>query len=214
MHEKALPPASRDLLARIAAGAPESLLGWTLAGGTGLALLLGHRRSEDFDFFRTAGMETRSLFQDLAAITACETLQSGERTLTVLAGSVKLSFFQIDEPFLFDPSPYAFFRVADSRDIALMKLLAVTNRGSRKDFVDLYTILRDGPVLRDYLDLLPRKYGEGRLSDYQVLLSLTYFDDAEAEPMPEMLEPFDWEECKAFFEREARALVLPPRRGP
>jgi len=210
MHEKALPPASLDLLARLKADPPESLRGWTLAGGTGLALHLGHRRSEDFDFFRTEGMETRSLYQALAATTACETLQSGERTLTVLAGSVKMSFFQIKDPFLFDTAPYAFFRVADPRDIALMKLLAVTNRGSRKDFIDLYTILRDGPVLKDYLEWLPRRYGEGRLSDYQVLLSLTYFDDAEAEPMPEMLEPFDWDECKAFFEREARALVLPP----
>jgi hypothetical protein len=210
MHEKALPPASRDLLARLGTDPSGSLLGWTLAGGTGLALHLGHRRSEDFDFFRTAGMEPQSLYQALAAITTCETLQSGERTLTVLAGSVKMSFFQVPDPFLFDAAPYAFFKVADPRDIALMKLLAVTNRGSRKDFVDLYTILRDGPVLKDYLEWLPRKFGEGRLSDYQVLLSLTYFDDAETEPMPEMLEPFDWKECKAFFEREARSLVLPP----
>jgi hypothetical protein len=209
MHEKALPRASRELLARIGTDPPESLAGWTLAGGTGLALHLGHRRSDDFDFFRAAGMETRSLYQALATITACETLQSGERTLTVLAGSVKMSFFQIPDPFLFDSVPYAFFRVADPRDIALMKLLAVTNRGSRRDFVDLYTILRGGPPLRDYLDWLPRKFGKGSLSDYQVLLSLTYFDDAEIEPMPKMLEPFDWEECKAFFEREARALVLP-----
>jgi hypothetical protein len=210
MHEKALPPASRELLAGIGAIPPECLQGWTLAGGTGLALRLGHRRSEDFDFFRNKGMDTRALYEAMAGITACETLQSGERTLTVLAGGVKLSFFQVADPLLFDSAPYAFFRVADPRDIALMKLLAITNRGSRKDFIDLYTILRDGPVLKDYLDLLPRKYGEGRLSDYQVLLSLTYFDDADAEPMPEMLEPFDWEQCKAFFEREARALVLPP----
>jgi hypothetical protein len=210
MREKALPHASRELLARIGAGTPENLQGWTLAGGTGLALHLGHRRSEDFDFFRSSGMESRSLYEALAAITPCETLQLGERTLSVLAAGVKMSFFQIADPFLFDSAPYAFFRVADPRDIALMKLLAITNRGSRKDFVDLYTILRDGPVLKDYLDMLPAKYGEGRLSDYQVLLSLTWFEDAEAEPMPEMLEPFDWEDCKAFFEREARALVLPP----
>lgn len=210
MHETTLPDASRDLLARIGSDPPEALAGWILAGGTGLALHLGHRRSEGFGFFRTAGMETRSVFQALAATAACETLQSGERTLTVLAGSVKMSFFQVHDPFLFDSTPYSFFRVADPRDIALMKLLALTNRGSRKDFVDLYTILRDGPVLKDYLDLLPRKYGEGALSDSQVLLSLTWFDDAEREPIPEMLEPFDWAECKAFFEREARALVLPP----
>jgi hypothetical protein len=155
-------------------------------------------------------MQTKALYEALAAYSTCETLQSGERTLTVLAGSVKLSFFQVNDPFLFGSTPYSFFQVADPRDIALMKLLAVTNRGSRKDFVDLYTILRDGPVLKDYLVLLPRKYGEGRLSDYQVLLSLTYFDDAESEPMPEMLEPFQWKECRDFFEREARALTLPP----
>jgi len=210
MHEKALPPASVELLARLTADPRQSLQGWTLAGGTGLALQLGHRRSEDFDFFRTAGMEIGPLQDALAAITPCETLQSEERTLTVLAGSVKMSFFQVPDPLLFDSTPYAFFRVADPRDIALMKLLAVTNWGNRKDFVDLYTILREGPVLKDYLEWLPRKFGEGRLSDTQVLLSLTWFDDAEAEPMPEMLEPFSWEECKAFFEREARALVLPP----
>lgn len=210
MHDKALPPASRDVLARLGTDPPQTLRGWTLAGGTGLALHLGHRRSEDFDFFRTSGMETRSLHRALAAVAPCETLQSEDRTLTVLAGSVKMSFFQIDDPFLFDSAPYAFFRVADPRDIALMKLRAITNRGSRKDFVDLYTILRDGPVLKDYIEWLPRKFGEGRLPDYQVLLSLTSFDDAEGEPMPEMLEPFDWSDCKAFFEREARALVLPP----
>lgn len=159
MHEKALPPASVDLLARLTADPPHSLQGWTLAGGTGLALQLGHRRSEDFDFFRTAGMEIGPLYEALAATTTCETLQSEDRTLTVLAGSVKLSFFQVPVPLLFDSTPYAFFRVADPRDIALMKLLALTNRGSRKDFVDLYTILRDGPVLKDYLELLPRKFG-------------------------------------------------------
>jgi hypothetical protein len=99
MHEKALPPASRKLLARLGASPPESLLGWNLAGGTGLALRMGHRLSEDFGFFRNAGMDIRSRYEALAAITPCETVQSGEHTLTVLAGGVKLSFFQIaDQP--------------------------------------------------------------------------------------------------------------------
>ncbi len=101
---------------------------------------------------------------------------------------------------------------ADTRDIALMKVTAITNRGSRKDFGDLFTILRDGPGLEHYLELLPRKYGRARVNAYQVLMSLTYFDDADEEPMPMMLEPFDWEECKAFFIREARLIVLPPRK--
>lgn len=183
--------------------------GWVLAGGTGLALQLGHRMSEDFDFFRMRGMATRALFAALDKVASCTTLYSDERTLTVLLGGVKLSFFQLSDPFLFPAAPYTFFSVADPRDVALMKLLAVTNRGSRRDFVDLFTILQSGPSLQDYLSLLPQKYGQGRLNPYQVATALTYFDDAEAEPMPRMLVPFDWRECKEFFVREVRRLVLP-----
>jgi hypothetical protein len=56
---------------------------------------------------------------------------------------------------------------------------------------------------------LPRKYNRGRFNTYHILKSLTCFDDAEAEPMPAMIEPFDWKECKAFFLREARAVIFP-----
>ncbi|MBM3303261.1 MAG: nucleotidyl transferase AbiEii/AbiGii toxin family protein [Deltaproteobacteria bacterium] len=129
--------------------------------------------------------------------------------MTVLLSGTKISFFQIPDPFLFERTPYRFFFLADIRDMALMKLIAISGRGSRKDFVDLHTILRSGPILQDYFRLLPQKYGPGRANLYHILKSLTYFEDAEQEPMPTMLEPFDWEECKAFFVREAHAIVLP-----
>jgi hypothetical protein len=99
--------------------------------------------------------------------------------------------------------------VADIRDIALMKLIAISGRGCRKDFVDLFTIVRIGVALQDLLGLLPKKYGAGRVNAYHILKSLTYFEDAEKEPMPVMLEPLNWKECKAFFTREAHSLVLP-----
>jgi hypothetical protein len=210
MHERVLPPGSRSLIASLKKTAHPALGGWTLAGGTGLALRVGHRRSDDFDFFRTGPMDPAALLDTIAGLSETEILQQEERTLTLLARKVKISFFGIREPFLFSPQPYSFFAVADTRDIALMKLVAIMNRGSRKDFVDLYTILRDGPTLRDYLELLPRRYGTGRINTYQVLMSLAFFEDAEQEPMPAMLEPFDWEECRSFFVREARSIVLPP----
>ena len=62
------------------------------------------------------------------------------------------------DPFLFEGNPFRFFKLADVRDIALMKLAAISGRGSRKDFVDLYIILQDEPSLETYFDLLPRKY--------------------------------------------------------
>ena len=209
MHTEVLPATSGELLASLTSRGAAEFHGWVLAGGTGLALQLGHRISEDFDFFCTRDVNTAALFDRLREVATCETLYSDEHTLTVLVDGVKLSFFQVRDPFLFPATPFSFFEVADLRDIGLMKLLEVTNRGSCKDFVDLFTLLKTGPSLSDYLQLLPRKYGLGRLNPYQVATSLTYFEDAEAEPLPRMLVPFEWSACKEFFIREVRALVLP-----
>lgn len=208
MHTKVLPNGSRDLLAEIAKSVPSPLQGWVLAGGTGLALHLGHRLSEDFDFFKTATMDVRKLHAAVRELGPCEALLEESGTLTVLLRGIKISFFQIRDRFLFPSFPYSFFKVADVRDIALMKLVAIANRGSRKDFVDLYALLRQGSSLQELLALLPRKYGRGRVNEYQILKSLTFFDDAEREPLPRLLGPFDWRECKAFFVREAQAVIL------
>ena len=208
MHEKALPAHSLGLLKELENDTAPGLRGWILAGGTGLALLKGHRRSDDFDFFRTDKLDVRVLHGVLARHGRYETMQEAEHTLTVLIRKTKLSFFCVPDPFLFKAVPYRFFRLADARDMALMKLAAISGRGSRRDFVDLYTILRDPPTLRDYFDLLPQKYGPNRMNTYHILKSLTYFADAEKEPLPRMLEPFNWKECRAFFIREAHRIVL------
>jgi hypothetical protein len=209
MHEKVLSGRSLELLSKLAADTSPQLEGWTLAGGTGLAFRLGHRISEDLDFFRADNMDVRELHEVFRRHGPYETLQEADHTLTVIIYGTKLSFFRSQDPFLFDSARFRFFGIADVRDIALMKLAAISGRGSRKDFVDLYMILRDKPSLKDYFDLLPRKYGASRINTYHILKSLTYFDDAETEPPPRMLAPFDWEECKAFFAREAHAIIMP-----
>lgn len=209
MHEKVLPKHSLELLNLLATDPSKHLKGWILAGGTGLAFRIGHRVSEDLDFFRTDDLDIRKLHQVLARHGSYETLQEADHTLTVIIRKTKLSFFHINDPFLFDATPHRFFAVADVRDIALMKLAAISGRGSRKDFIDLYMILRSAPTLREYFPLLPRKYGKDRINTYHILKSLTYFNDAEAEPPPRMLDIFDWKKCKGFFLREAHAIALP-----
>jgi len=209
MHEKVLPQGSRELLAKLESLNLPELGGWTLAGGTGLALQLGHRVSVDFDFFQTEGFSPDLLFRCLRRAGEVELLQEDDQTLTAIVSDVKVSFFTVPDGFLFVSTGYSFFKLADPRDIALMKLAAVSGRGSRKDFIDLYTILRGDLTLEHCFGWLPEKYGEGRTNVYHVLKSLTYFEDAEREPLPHMLEPFDWEECKAYFVREAHAIVLP-----
>jgi hypothetical protein len=208
MHEKVLPRGSRELLAKLESLTAPELESWTLAGGTGLALQLGHRVSVDFDFFRTDPFSPDQLFHCLRKIATVEVLQEDDHTLTAIVADAKVSFFKVPDEFLFPTIPYSFFEIADQRDIALMKLAAISGRGSRKDFVDLYTILRGDLSLEECFGWLPDKYGRGRYNSYHILKSLTYFDDAEREPMPHMLEPFHWDKCKAYFVREAHAIVL------
>lgn len=208
MHEKTLPPKSLEILKQIESLNNSLLNSFILAGGTGLALQFGHRLSEDFDFFRTKPFEVKTLHKLLKGIAPYEVLQEDQDTLSIIINEVKISFFYISDPFIFDPIPYRFFKIADKGDIALMKLIAISSRGSRKDFVDLYTILRGGDTLKNYFELLPKKYAKGRANTYHILKSLTYFDDAEQEPLPNMLEPFNWTECKNYFVRQAHMLVL------
>lgn len=208
MHEKVLTANSIELLKKFEADPSSLLKDWILAGGTGLALQTGHRISDDLDFFRTERMDLRELHDKLRQYGNYETMQEASHTLTVLVRSTKLSFSSARSPFIFPGVPYRGFEIADVREIALMKLLAITNRGSRKDFIDLYTILRGETALREYFSLLPKKYGKSRINTYTILKSLTYFDDAEKEPMPRMLVPFVWEECKAYFVRVAHSIVL------
>ncbi len=210
MHEEVLPQRSLDLLDRLEAIASPALAGWILAGGTGLAFRMAHRESEDLDFFRTDDPDIHGLLDPLTRLGDCEILQEEAHTLTLLLDGTKLSFFYVGDPFLFATETHRFFAVADLRDIALMKLAAISGRGSRKDFIDLFMILRQPPALADYFEWLPKKYRSRRFSAYHILKSLTWFEDAESEPMPRMRLPFDWNACKTFFIHEARSIVLSP----
>lgn len=185
------------------------LQGWTLVGDTGLALQMGHRISQDLVFYRSDVFPNRRLPDVLRQVDAIGILQESVRILSVIVSATKVTFFTTPDEFLYPGQPYRFCQLADPRDIALMKLASISGRGRREDFIDLYTILHSGLSLEQCCQWLPLKFGEGRINSYHVLKSLTCFEDAEREPMPRMLEPFDWTECKNFFVREAHAIVLP-----
>jgi len=208
MHEKVLSKNCLEFLRSLESDPSSLLRGWVLAGGTGLGLQLGHRVSDDLDLFRGDVEDVRHLHEGLRRLGPYETLQDYAHTLTVLIDGTKMSFFKLDAPWLYETVPYRDFSIADIRDIALMKLMEIHNRGSRKDFIDLYTVLQGDLLLQDYFTLLPEKYDISRINLYQTLKSLNYFQDAEREPMPVMLVPFRWEECKAFFIRAAHGIVL------
>jgi Nucleotidyl transferase AbiEii toxin, Type IV TA system len=116
--------------------------------------------------------------------------------------SVNVSLGGYVYPLLFSPGMFESVPVADTRDIACMKVTAIMSRGSKPDFIDLYAVCqRFG--LPEVLRLFRQKYAQVGYSTLHVIKWLTYFADAERDPMPPMLVPLDWREVKNFFEREA-----------
>ena len=178
-----------------------------LAGGTGLALHLGHRRSADFDFFRASELVPQDLLTVLREIGEVVVLQEATGTLTVRLRGVATRFFRYDYPLLrpLRESPWR-LPLADPDDIAAMKLAAVAGRGSRKDFVDLYVYAHEIASLQQALAWFQEKYRGLTVDPYHVLRSLTFFDDAESETMPHLSIAVTWDEIKAFFRAETARL--------
>lgn len=204
MHPKVLSPDAWRVVRAL--GHAGMLEGWTLAGGTGLALQMGHRYSEDLDFFRPDAFDPERLAGELSRLGAVEVQSRSADTLHVSLGGVRLSFLRTQAPFLFPGTEYRGLMVADPRDIAVMKLLAIGGRGSRRDFVDLYVYLRAADGLDGVFSLLRRRFTRVDYNEYHLLKSLVYFDDAESEPMPRMIEAIPWETVKETIIAAVKAI--------
>lgn len=94
-------------------------------------------------------------------------------------------------------------RLASIIDIAAMKISAIINRGTKKDFIDLYFLLKK-LTLNEILDLYEKKYSDG--SKFIAIKSLTFFEDAESDPMPFMFNDVTWEDVKAYIIKEVQNL--------
>jgi hypothetical protein len=159
--------------ARLEALNSPELEGWTLAGGTGLALQVGHRVSEDFDFFKVEPFAGDRLYRDLSKAAAVETVQQEEGTLTVLAGGVKLSFFSVLDPFLLAGQSYSFFQVA-TWGIALLPA-AISSRGSRRTSS---TSTQCWELTLEVLRLVAAQLRQRTAQRLPRTEELTYFEDA------------------------------------
>jgi len=169
-----------------------------LGGGIAVALHLGHRQSLDLDWFTVRAIEDPlALAKDIQDRgIELHVGSAPRRTLHGTVSGVRVSFLESRYPLLKSPIEWPEFgcRVASLDDLAAMKLLAVTQRGTKKDFLDVHAICRHGRSLEDILDCYRKKYSVDDIA--RVLFSLCYFDDADPAPMPRMFEAITWEEVK------------------
>lgn len=191
-----LAPAQKKALAQLAPFAAKR--NFYLGGGTAIALYLGHRRSIDFDWFIQEALDDPMLLaQDIRSQGIDFTTNRVEPgTLHGMVSGVKVSILEYPYPLLSPSTRMQGFEcnIASLDDLACMKLSALSQRGSKKDFVDIYALMLKHKSLPDILNLYKRKYDIGDMAS--VLYCLAYFDDADNEPMPRMIWKTNWKTIK------------------
>ena len=155
-----------------------------LAGGSALALQLGHRDSVDFDFFSKKSFSTETLTQKVEQVFKNHKIvkiQEEKNTLTfVVDDTIKISFFAYPYKIVTSLLDEDNFQMASVEEIGTMKLSAITSRSVLKDYVDLYFIFHQINI-ENILSLTSEKFPSIDIN--LILKSLVYFDDVQEEPI-------------------------------
>ena len=204
MFTKAISSETKTALALL--GKSNLLKDAYLAGGTALALQLGHRLSFDLDFFTSTEFDSLETATKLQKTTGLKIQETKAGTIIGTIQNIKFSLFFYPYKLISPFQKFLSINVADIKDIAAMKISAISSRGVKRDFIDLYFICRK-IRLENILELYNKKYGKLAGNRIHILKSLVYFQDAEEEPMPKMLKQCRWEEVKIFFEQEVKKLT-------
>lgn len=171
-----------------------------LVGGTALALQYGHRRSVDLDFFGHTTENSDELTETIREEVGQVQLLSASKRINVYnIRNVKVDIVNYDYQWIDDVVAEEGLRLASPKDIAAMKVNAIIGRGTKKDFVDIYFLLRRF-TFEELLKLYLTKYPDG--SEYRALLSMSYFADADPQAMPYMFEHADWDDIKQTIKKE------------
>jgi hypothetical protein len=178
-----------------------------LVGGTALALHFGHRISIDLVFFTTENFEPKLLFENIKNSLPnhqFEIIGMAENTLNININNIKIDLIRFNYPLIGELFIEDDLRLMAIEDIAAAKLSAVTNRGTKKDFYDIYFLLQKFST-EEILTFFQQKY-QMDIAFYH-LKSLTYFDDAEFEPNPDMLIDVSWETVKKEIRLKVQELL-------
>ena len=172
-----------------------------LAGGTGLSLQLGHRRSVDLDFFSETDdvdLQTRQAITQAFTALSVTIAENSIGNLIMIAEGIRVGFFSYHYPLLQPAWQVDGVPVASLADIGLMKLDAMINRGSRKDFYDLYAISHQIP-LADLLKLGKTKYADTRDFGVMAVESMLMFDNADRDRQPDLSIDIPWYVVRDYF---------------
>ncbi|MFN3909505.1 MAG: nucleotidyl transferase AbiEii/AbiGii toxin family protein [Flavobacterium sp.] len=165
---------------------------------------MGHRNSIDIDLFGSQEIDSDLFVSILNELGKTEVSKSSKNILITAISGIKVDFINYRYTLLDDPIEVDSIRLVSKKDIAAMKLNAIAGRGYKKDFIDLFYLLNDFSM-KQMLDFYHQKFFDG--SEFMVLKSLTYFEEAENQPLPKMMKNnFNWESCKKKITAEVLKL--------
>ncbi|MCX6810005.1 MAG: nucleotidyl transferase AbiEii/AbiGii toxin family protein [Candidatus Berkelbacteria bacterium] len=175
-----------------------------LAGGTSLALQIGHRISVDFDFFSTKEIDKKLLYQVNQVFPKSKIRptinNSGE--LTVFVDDVKLTFLYYPFGIVLKPIEYQNVNLLQIEEIAASKAHTIGRRGSFKDYVDLYFIIsKKYCTLEEIIKLAKKKYGD-EFSARLFLEQLIYLEDIKDINIIFLKKKTTKKQIQHFFEKE------------
>lgn len=182
--------------------------GFYLAGGTALALHLGHRTSKDLDFYSQKSFKTPAVIQEFKKVFSKEvkSTRRAEDTLWLDIKNTDLSFFKYPYKLIRPLSTCATIDVASIEDIAAMKIEAILGRGKKRDFVDIYFLIKKYG-LNQLLKFVKKKYPES-VDEQSYLYALLYFKDAEAPQKDRsriyLYKDVEWRHIKEYIEKQAK----------
>jgi len=178
-----------------------------MAGGSSLALQLGHRISVDFDFFSESEFELKTVKNTLLKIGQYEGSNETPKTIVGQLDNVKFSLFHYPYPLIDQTIDFVGVHLASLADISAMKLVAITDRGTKKDYIDLYFLANRCFSIENMFEYYDKKYHNFEVNKITLLKALQFFDDADGSEMPVMIEKINWEEIKDFFRKETIRLA-------
>ena len=203
LHTKTVEPGTLDVIRALSA--KEYMQPYLLVGGTSLALQIGHRSSTDIDFFTNEPHDTEQLLELLKQDFDVEVRNRYKHALFVNINTVKTDIVRQNANLIDKPVVIEGIRMASLKEIAPMKLLAITNRGRRRDFIDLYFLINEFS-LEQMLHFFRQKFENENY--YLILRSLTYFVDADEDSDLKYYFGFDWEHVKQTIVKEVRKIKL------
>ena len=155
--------------------------------------LVGHRKSIDLDFFGTMNASLDEIAMELSEFAYAKPLSSSKSMRFLIVDGVIVDIVNYPYSWIGESIVEDGVTLAGVKDIAAMKLSAITNRGTKKDFIDLYFLLKRFSF-NELIEFYLKKYAGAQL--FTVLKNLTYFEDAEGDPLPVMMESLNWDEAK------------------